>query len=82
MRHQNRQTVQWKERTGIGALLLIIFATELAIMELLSPLFARLNPISCALLDASIVVISSFRSGISSSGRFPMTDRPRGLPAP
>ena len=61
MRHQSRQKAPLKDCTGTGALLLTIFATELAVTELLTPLFSRLSLVQGALLDATlIVVISAF----------------------
>lgn len=58
MPDQDRPAAQ-KDATGLAALLLTVFVAEIAIMELLSPLFARLAPVSAALLDASIVVLVS-----------------------
>lgn len=43
----------------IAALLITIFATELAVMELLSPLFSRLDVVPAALIDATVVLIVS-----------------------
>jgi len=57
MRHPSSDPAQYINVAGVAALLLIIFASELAVMELLSQLFSRLSPVSGALLDAAIVVV-------------------------
>ena len=59
MPDQSCHKTQMKDAAGLGALLLTIFVTELAVMELLSPLFGRLSPLPAALLDASLVVVVS-----------------------
>lgn len=57
MQRQIRQKTHTANTASLAALLLTVFATELAVMELLSPLFERLSPVSGALLDAGIIVV-------------------------
>lgn len=48
----------WKDYSGVFALLLLsIFATELAIMEIFSPFFARLGVVPGGVLDALSMVL-------------------------
>lgn len=44
-------------REIISIFLLIIFATELAVMELLNPLFIQQNPVTAGLLNATLLTL-------------------------
>ena len=58
MHNQNPDPAHWKSIAGIFALLLLsIFATELAVMELFSPVFTRLGSLLGGFLDAGSVVL-------------------------
>jgi PAS domain S-box-containing protein len=58
MNNQSADPAQWKNSAGLfGLLLLAIFVTELAVMEMFSPLFSRLGPVTGGLLDAGGVVL-------------------------
>lgn len=57
MPDQSRHKTQMKDAAGLGSLLLTIFVTELAVMELLSPFLGLLPPMQAALLDAALVVV-------------------------
>jgi PAS domain S-box-containing protein len=58
MMSHNSDPAQWKNSAGVFCLLLLaVFATELAIMELFSPLFSRLGLIAGGLLDAGSMAL-------------------------
>jgi hypothetical protein len=58
MTRQGSDPAQWKYSAGIFALLILaIFTTELAAMELFSPLFSRLGSVAGGLLDAGGVML-------------------------
>jgi len=58
MKNQSSDPAQWTNSAGIFALLLLaIFATELAVMELFSGIFSRMGTVAGGLLDASTVVL-------------------------
>jgi PAS domain S-box-containing protein len=58
MKNNSDDPALWRYSAGIFALLLLaIFVTELSVMELFSPLFSRLGPITGGLLDAGGVVL-------------------------
>jgi PAS domain S-box-containing protein len=57
MDYRNSETVQRKDSMGVFALLLLaIFTTELAVMELFTPLFSRLGRVVGGLMDAGTIV--------------------------
>ena len=52
-----RHMKDFKPISGVLALLLVIFTTEISIMELFSPVFSGLDDVSASLLDAVILVL-------------------------
>jgi PAS domain S-box-containing protein len=57
MENQSSESAQWRASVGnFGLLLLAVFTTELALMELLCPLFSRLGRIASSLMAAGFLV--------------------------
>jgi len=56
MRNDGFEPLQLKSPGIIALLVLIVFATELAVCEFFSPLFSRLGEVGGGLLDAALVV--------------------------
>jgi len=56
MRHDGFDPAHFKGQGILALLMLITFATELAVTELLTPLFSHMDLVSSGLLDAALVV--------------------------
>jgi PAS domain S-box-containing protein len=58
MENSSSESAQWRTSVGnFGLLLLAVFATELALMELLCPLFSQLGRIASSIMAAAFLVM-------------------------